>query len=71
MLKLQGEKVYLATLEKEDCQKLWNDFEYDNENLTKPLNIDHSPTKADDSNRYKTFHCFIFECCHSLTHPLI
>lgn len=48
MLKLQGERIYLAALEKEHCQKLWEDFEYDNINLTEPLNIGHSVSKSDD-----------------------
>ena len=48
MLKLQGEKIYLATLEKEHCRILWEAFEYDEKQLTEPLNIGHSITKADD-----------------------
>lgn len=48
MLKLQGENIYLATLEKEHCQKLWESFEYDADALTEPLNIGHSSVKADD-----------------------
>lgn len=48
MNKLQGQSVYLATLEKEDCRKIWNDFEYDFQNRTEPLNIGHSVQKADD-----------------------
>ena len=48
MIKLQGESVYLATLEKEHCQILWEAFEYDEKNITEPLNIGHSVEKADD-----------------------
>jgi len=29
MVKLQGEKIYLATLEREHCKKLWTDTEFD------------------------------------------
>lgn len=47
MLKLQGEKVYLAALEKEHCQILWEAFEYDEKHRTEPLSIGHSVTKAD------------------------
>ena len=46
-MKITGEKIYLGTLEKEDCIKLWNDFEYDFEAMTEPLNIGHSITKAE------------------------
>ena len=48
MITLQGNKIYLAVLEKTHCQKLWEDFEYDNNNITKPLNIGHSIMKAED-----------------------
>jgi len=48
MLKLQGKHIYLATLEREDCKKIWNDFEYDYDNPTEPLNIGHSVEKADE-----------------------
>jgi RimJ/RimL family protein N-acetyltransferase len=47
MLKISGDNIYLATLEKEHCKKLWDDFEYDFKALTEPLNIGHSNTKAD------------------------
>lgn len=46
-MKLKGKKIYLDVLEKEDCKRLWDDFEYDFEHLTEPLNIGHSVTKAD------------------------
>lgn len=48
MVKLEGENIYLATLERKDCEKLWNDFEYDFDKLTEPLNIGHSIEKAGD-----------------------
>lgn len=47
MLKLQGKDIYLAMLTREDCKKLWNDFEYDFENPTEEFNIGHSDEKAD------------------------
>ncbi|MCD8500395.1 MAG: GNAT family N-acetyltransferase [Bacillaceae bacterium] len=47
MVKLSGERIYLSVLEKEDCIKLWNDFEYDFEAVTEPLNIGHSVSKAE------------------------
>ena len=47
MVKLNGKNVYLATLERKDCKKLWDDFEYDFEVMTEPLNIGHSIEKAD------------------------
>jgi len=48
MMKLQGEKIYLAMLERKDCKTLWNDFEYDFDNPTEEFNIGHSDEKADD-----------------------
>ena len=48
MLKLQGKTIYLSTLEKEHCHVLWDSFEYDEKQMTEPLNIGHSATKADD-----------------------
>ncbi|MCE5258935.1 MAG: GNAT family N-acetyltransferase [Chloroflexi bacterium] len=47
MLKLQGKDIYLATLERADCRKIWVDFEYDFDNPSEPLNIGHSIEKAD------------------------
>ena len=47
-MKLQGEKIYLAMLERKDCKTLWNDFEYDFDNPTEEFNIGHSDEKADD-----------------------
>lgn len=48
MMKLQGENIYLAMLERKDCKTLWNDFEYDFDNPTEEFNIGHSDEKADD-----------------------
>ena len=45
-LRLQGRRIYLAALEREDCQTLWDSFEYDFEHPTEPLNIGHSSEKA-------------------------
>ena len=46
MLKLCSNNIYLATLEKEHCRQIWDDFEYDFKTLTEPLNIGHSSSKA-------------------------
>ena len=48
MLKLQGKQVYLAVMEREDCKKIWDDFEYDFNNPVESLNIGHSVEKADE-----------------------
>jgi len=47
-MKLKGENIYLAMLERKDCKTLWNDFEYDFDNPTEEFNIGHSDEKADD-----------------------
>jgi RimJ/RimL family protein N-acetyltransferase len=47
MQKLCSNNIYLATLEKEHCRRIWDDFEYDFEAITEPLNIGHSSSKAD------------------------
>ena len=47
-MKLEGNRIYLAVLEKDDCRKIWDDFEYDFQSITEPLNIGHSITKADN-----------------------
>ena len=47
MIKLQGENIYLALLERKDCKILWDDFEYDFDNPTEEFNIGHSDEKAD------------------------
>jgi RimJ/RimL family protein N-acetyltransferase len=48
MVKLQGEKIYLGTLEKEHCKNLWDEFEYDFINKTEQLNIGQSIEKAEE-----------------------
>lgn len=48
MLKLQGKDIYLSVLERDDCKKIWCDFEYDFENPCEPLNIGHSEEKANE-----------------------
>ncbi|MCL2065527.1 MAG: GNAT family N-acetyltransferase [Candidatus Cloacimonetes bacterium] len=48
MVKLQGERIYLGTLEKEHCKKLWDEFEYDFNNISEQLNIGHSIEKSDE-----------------------
>lgn len=47
-MRLQGEDIYLALLEREDCRTLWNDFEYDFDNPTEEFHIGHSDEKAMD-----------------------
>lgn len=44
---LQGNHIYLAVLEREDCRKLWRDFEYDFSCPAEEMNIGHSVEKAD------------------------
>ncbi|WP_124098708.1 GNAT family protein [Ruminococcus sp. Marseille-P6503] len=46
-MKLQSENIYLSTLEREHCRKLWAEFEYDFENPAEELNMGHSVEKAD------------------------
>ena len=46
-MKLQGEKIYLATLEREHCKKLYVEFEYDFANMAEQLHIGHSIEKSD------------------------
>ena len=48
MLSLSGNNIYLAVLEKEHCKRLWEDFEYDFDMVTEPLNIGHSSSKTDE-----------------------
>ena len=48
MLKLQGEKIYLAVLERTDCKKLYEDFEYDFDDSAEPLYIGQSMEKSDE-----------------------
>lgn len=46
-MKIQSKSIYLATLERSHCKKLWNDNEYDFENPTEEFMIGHSDEKAD------------------------
>lgn len=48
MIKLQGNNIYLAVLERKDCKKLYEDFEYDFDNPTEPLHIGQSIEKSDE-----------------------
>ena len=47
MVKLIGKTVYLATMEREDCRKLWSDFEYNFAQRTEPLRVGHSVEGAE------------------------
>jgi len=47
MLKLKGEKIYLAALERADCKKLYEDIEYDFNNPTEYIVIGQSIENAD------------------------
>ena len=46
-MRLHGNDIYLDTLEREDCRRLWQDTEYDFANPTEDLNLGHSIEKAD------------------------
>lgn len=48
MVSLHGEKVTLATLEREDCKKVWEDTEYNFEQLTEQFIIGRSSANADE-----------------------
>ena len=48
MIKLQGEQLYLTTLERKDCKKLYEDFEYDFSSHTEPLHMGYSVEKSDE-----------------------
>jgi RimJ/RimL family protein N-acetyltransferase len=48
MVKLNGERIYLGTLEKEHYKKLREEFEYDFENITDQLDIGQSIEKTDE-----------------------
>ena len=48
MLKLQGKLLYLAAMEREDCKKVYEDFEYDFDNPTEPLYIGYSVEKSNE-----------------------
>ena len=47
MVKLHGEMVILATLERVDCRKIWEETEYDFENLTEPFIVGRASENAD------------------------
>ena len=48
VLKLQGEDIYLARLERADCKRLWQDFEYDFDCPAEAFNIGVSDEKSDE-----------------------
>ena len=48
MVKLHGESIYLSVLERGDCKKLYEDFEFDFDNPAEPLYIGHSVEKSDE-----------------------
>ena len=48
MLKLQGDDIYLAVLERKDCKTLYEDFEYDFDNPAEILHIGNSVEKSDE-----------------------
>ena len=48
MVKLQGKIIYLATLEREDCKKVWEDTEYDFEYATETFIVGQSSANADE-----------------------
>lgn len=48
MIKLQGNRIYLAALERADCKKLYEDWEYDFEHPAEPLHIGQSMEKSDE-----------------------
>jgi len=48
MIKLQGDDLYLAALERADCRKLYEDFEYDFTRPAEPPHIGQSMEKSDE-----------------------
>jgi RimJ/RimL family protein N-acetyltransferase len=48
MVKLEGNRIYLGTLEREHCKKLYEEFEYDFSNKTEQLQIGNSIEKSDE-----------------------
>ncbi len=48
MLTLQGKDLYLSVLERNDCKKIWCDFEYDFEHPCEQLNMGYSDEKASE-----------------------
>jgi RimJ/RimL family protein N-acetyltransferase len=47
-MRFLGTDIFLDTLEREDCKKLWQDYEYDFARPTETLRLGHSLEKADD-----------------------
>ncbi len=47
-MRLQETDIYLATLSRENCKTLWNDYEYDFTCPTEELNLGHSDEKSSD-----------------------
>ena len=47
MVKLQGEKIYLTTMEREHCKKIWEDTEYDFTQPTERFIVGQSSENAD------------------------
>lgn len=48
MIKLQGNNIYLAALERQDCAKLYNDTEYDFKNSMESILFGYSIETSDD-----------------------
>ena len=48
MIKLNGNALYLATLEREHCRKLFEEFEYDFNAKTEMLHMGHSFERSDN-----------------------
>jgi len=48
MLKLQGERIYLAALEREHCRRLYEDEEYDFAHVAEPLYIGASLESSEE-----------------------
>ena len=47
ILRLEGRDIFLYTMEREDCPVIWQNYEYDFEQLSEPLNLGYSVEKAD------------------------
>ncbi len=48
MIKLQGKKVFLSALERDDCRKIWQETEFDFENPPDYFIVGASVEKADE-----------------------
>ena len=48
MIKLHGDSIYLAVMERWDCRKLYEDLEYDFDNPAEPFYIGSSIEKSDE-----------------------